>query len=528
MVGRSKAAKDETGKDTGDSGPTFSYFSLHSWWGRTGLLSLLVLAVAASWQYLKAIEIAGRFGLAESHRPFSRTAGWTVVSEYPRIYVQDDFLSSEECEMLKKQVSGRLEPAKVVEKEENKYDQQVNVRNNQQIWLGYEEERDTPAIYEILKRMHRAARFPDDDAEALQIGHYGVDEKYEMHPDSDPRNAVARPATLITYLNDVEEGGETLFPLGNRSACTMQWRQDDAGNRRFGIQNCCDRQELLRIAAKKGRAVLFFNHDTTGQLDYLSEHAACQVKRGEKWIAQRWFRFEPYQRLVHPLDPRFDGLPLRLPQPHLGVRVVSQKLPNIYLIEDFLSDSECQALVDLMQQLPGFQEEGQMRHWASAASAELVEKISQRLSAAVLMPEQTGEALQMGRYASGDHQGFHFDNPTENESNPRVWTVILYLTGDGSVGDNAEGATIFPSGWCRSSLQQCCHMGAQELRKAMFKGEQVHFGRPYLIPPRKGRALLFRSLSTSGVHDPSALHGSCPSGSEGKIVAQKWFRQRPQ
>ena len=26
------------------------------------------------------------------------------------------------------------------------------------------------AIYQILKRMHRAALFPDDDAEALQIG----------------------------------------------------------------------------------------------------------------------------------------------------------------------------------------------------------------------------------------------------------------------------------------------------------------------------------------------------------------------
>lgn len=372
--------------------------------------------------------------------------------------------------MLKKQVSGRLEPAKVVEKEENKYDQQVNVRNNQQIWLGYEEERDTPAIYQILKRMHRAALFPDDDAEALQIGHYGVAEKYEMHPDSDPRNDVARPATLITYLNDVEEGGETLFPLGNRSACTMQWRQDDVGNQRFGIQNCCDRRELLRIAAKKGRAVLFFNHDTMGQLDYLSEHAACQVKRGEKWIAQRWFRFEPYQRLVHPRDPRFDGLPLVPLQPaQLGApkrpRVVSQKSPSIYFIEELLSASECQALVDLMQQLPGFKEEGQMRHWVDSAPESLLEKISQRLRAAVLMPEDTGEALQLGRYAPGDHQGFHFDNPTENESNPRVWTVIVYLTGDGSVGDTAEGATIFPSGWCRSSLLECCQQGAQQLRK---------------------------------------------------------------
>eukprot|EP00435_Cladocopium_sp_Y103_P057505 s560_g19.t2 len=468
MVGPSKASKEsEAGKDVGPS------VWLRSRWGRS---SLVVLALAVSWRYLEAVK--SRFGelLAGPSRSQIQAVpvpaswriepwpGWTVVSEYPRVYVQDDFLSNEECEMLKTQVSGRLEPAKVVEKEENKYDQQVNVRNNQQIWLGYEEERDTFAIYQILKRMHRAARFPDDDAEALQIGHYGVAEKYEMHPDSDPRNGVARPATLIAYLNDVEEGGETLFPLGNRSACTMQWRQDDAGNQRFGIQNCCDREELLRITAKKGRAVLFLNHDTTGKLDYLSEHAACQVKQGEKWIAQRWFRFEPYQRLIHPQDPRFDGLPL-VSQHAIGAipRVISQKSPNIYLVEDFLSPSEGQALVDLMQHLPGFKEEGQTRHWVDSASmhshAELLEKISQRLRAAVLMPEDTGEALQLGGYAPGDHQGFHFDNPTENESNPRAWTVIMYLTGDGSVGDNAEGATIFPSGWCRSNLLECCRQG---------------------------------------------------------------------
>ncbi|CAE7428833.1 P4H3 [Symbiodinium sp. CCMP2456] len=149
---------------------------------------------------------------------------WRVVSQFPRIYVQDGFLSEPECEILKQQVAGRLEPAKVVEKADNKFDEQVSVRNNRQIWLNYTQERDDPDVFHLLKRMHRASRIPDDDAEALQIGHYGVGEKYETHQDSDPRNDVARPATLIVYLNDVEEGGETLFPLGNRNDCTMQWR----------------------------------------------------------------------------------------------------------------------------------------------------------------------------------------------------------------------------------------------------------------------------------------------------------------
>eukprot|EP00439_Symbiodinium_sp_Y106_P048077 s1171_g6.t1 len=229
---------------------------------------------------------------------------WRVVSQFPRIYVQDGFLSEPECEILKQQVAGRLEPAKVVQKADNKFDEQVSVRNNRQIWLNYTQERDDPDVFHLLKRMHRASRIPDDDAEALQIGHYGVGEKYETHQDSDPGNDVARPATLIVYLNDVEDGGETLFPLGNRQDCTMQWRAAADGSSVFGASACCDRSDLLRVSPKKGRAVLFFNHDAAGRKDRMAEHAACPVKQGEKWIAQRWFRYEPYQRLVHPLDLR--------------------------------------------------------------------------------------------------------------------------------------------------------------------------------------------------------------------------------
>ncbi|CAE7649298.1 P4H6 [Symbiodinium pilosum] len=84
-------------------------------------------------------------------------------------------------------VTRMLEPAKVVQKADNQYDEQVSVRNNRQIWLNYSQEQNIPEVFHLLKRMHRAARIPDDDAEALQIGHYGIGEKYETHQDSDPK-----------------------------------------------------------------------------------------------------------------------------------------------------------------------------------------------------------------------------------------------------------------------------------------------------------------------------------------------------
>ncbi|CAJ1371738.1 unnamed protein product [Effrenium voratum] len=318
----------------------------------------------------------------------SSPSEWRVLSEFPRIYVADGFLSHQECDVLRSQVAGRLEPAKVVEKEENKYDQQAKVRNNKQIWLNRTEERDLPEVFHILKRMHRAALIPEDDAEALQIGHYSVEEKYETHQDSDPRSGVARPATMIVYLNDVEEGGETLFPLSHRRECNMRWRRDAEGNQRFGIQNCCDREDLLRISAKKGRAVLFFNHDMGGDRDILAEHAACPVKQGEKWIAQRWFRYQPYQRLIHPLDARFDGLPLVPTGGSRELRVLSQKAPSVYLIEDFLGEEEVQLLLSLL----GDARERWVSHEETRSS--VLNAVVKRMHQAVRLPE-TAASLRL-------------------------------------------------------------------------------------------------------------------------------------
>ncbi|CAE7683902.1 unnamed protein product [Symbiodinium sp. CCMP2456] len=50
-------------------------------------------------------------------------------------------------------------------------------------------------------------------------------------------------------------------------------------------------------------------------------------------------------------------------------------------------------------------------------------------------------------------RGFHVDNDPADAG--RQWTVILYLSGDGSLGAHAEGATIFPDGWCRRLAEFC-------------------------------------------------------------------------
>src|SRR5690606_41544266 len=98
-----------------------------------------------------------------------------------------------------------------------------------------------------------------------------VGAEYQAHHDyfhlDQPGQAVLlqlggqRVASLVVYLNDVEAGGETTFPL-------------------------CG----LAVAPRKGSAVYFAYTDAQSRTDPLSFHAGAPVQRGEKWIVTRWMR----------------------------------------------------------------------------------------------------------------------------------------------------------------------------------------------------------------------------------------------
>jgi len=465
--------------------------------------------------------------LPQEELPTTQNLEWRFISQTPRIFVMDDFLSPEECDFLRNLVTGRLEPAKVVQKADNKWDMQTQVRNNKQIWLTADEERSIPLLRHIIKRLHRAARIPDDDAEALQIGHYDVGEKYELHLDTDPSNDVPRPATLIIYLNEAESGGETLFPTNveARASCTG-WHEGADGSSVYGIAHCCSTEDpnWLKIPTKTGRAVLFWNHDLAGIKDRRAEHGACPVKQGEKWIAQRWFRFDPYQNIVHPPDPRFDGLPSMGPPGsgsvptallpgRLEARVISQKVPRIYLLEDLLNPQECKHLVSLAPSLDAYEENGMERRWVPPkveSEDPVVMAVVKRMHRVALVPEAHGELLQLGHLRAGAAVQLHLDTAPDHAL-VRPFSLLVYLDGDG--GSGTAGGTVFPMGRCQD-LQECCNLAAHTNRE----------GGPIVIPPKAGRAVLFASHRLDGKLDGAAVHGSCPAGPHGKWVAQRWFR----
>ena len=71
----------------------------------------------------------------------------------------------------------------------------------------------------------------------LQVLRYDIGQKYGAHTDSLIDDS-ARLATVLLYLNDVEEGGETAFPDGSK------WRSPDLAEAR-NCGHCMGREGNL-------------------------------------------------------------------------------------------------------------------------------------------------------------------------------------------------------------------------------------------------------------------------------------------
>lgn len=76
----------------------------------------------------------------------------------------------------------------------------------------------------------------------------------------------SRFATILFYLNEGMEGGETSFP---------RWLNGETN-------------EVLKVKPEVGKAILFYNQLPDGNYDERSEHAALPVTKGEKWLTNLW------------------------------------------------------------------------------------------------------------------------------------------------------------------------------------------------------------------------------------------------
>ncbi|KAL8168396.1 hypothetical protein V2J09_009895 [Rumex salicifolius] len=183
-----------------------------------------------------------------------RSDQWVeLISWEPRAFVYHNFLSKEESEYLIELAKPHMQKSSVVDTATGKG---VDSRHG----------------------------FPDH-GEGLQVLHYEEGQKYEPHydyflDDFNTHNGGQRIATVLMYLTDVEEGGETVFPnaVGNHSAVPYWDKLSECG--KGGIS----------VRPKTGDALLFWSMKPDGSLDPLSLHAGCPVIKGNKWSSTKWMR----------------------------------------------------------------------------------------------------------------------------------------------------------------------------------------------------------------------------------------------
>ncbi|KAF2947764.1 probable prolyl 4-hydroxylase 3 [Oryza sativa Japonica Group] len=216
-----------------------------------------------------------------------RGAQWTeVISWEPRAFVYHNFLSKEECDYLIGLAKPHMVKSTVVDSTTGK-SKDSRVRTSSGMFL--QRGRDK-VIRAIEKRIADYTFIPMEHGEGLQVLHYEVGQKYEPHFDYfldeyNTKNGGQRMATLLMYLSDVEEGGETIFPDANVNSSSLPWYNE--------LSECA--RKGLAVKPKMGDALLFWSMKPDATLDPLSLHGGCPVIKGNKWSSTKWMHVREYK-----------------------------------------------------------------------------------------------------------------------------------------------------------------------------------------------------------------------------------------
>uniref|UniRef100_A0A3Q1AML0 procollagen-proline 4-dioxygenase n=1 Tax=Amphiprion ocellaris TaxID=80972 RepID=A0A3Q1AML0_AMPOC len=158
--------------------------------------------------------------------------------DHPRIVRYHNIVSDKEMEKVKELAKPRVSPS-----------------------IAYED----PVVDKINQRIEDITGLDITTADDLQVANYGIGGQYEPHLDFrqefEELGSGNRIATWLLYMSDVPAGGATVFT--------------EVG---------------AAVQPIKGTAVFWYNLFPSGEGDYRTEHAACPVLVGSKWVSNKWIR----------------------------------------------------------------------------------------------------------------------------------------------------------------------------------------------------------------------------------------------
>lgn len=137
-------------------------------------------------------------------------------------------------------------------------------------------------VPEFIFKANKLLGKPITTFEEPQVVRYEMGQQFSFHYDAIPKSMLdssgQRVATLLVYLNDVKNGGATVFKDLN-----------------------------IQVRPKKGKALLFFPSLAEGKSDERTMHAG-QVAMDTKFIAQIWIHERDYTPAVPKGTSHADGI----------------------------------------------------------------------------------------------------------------------------------------------------------------------------------------------------------------------------
>lgn len=190
-----------------------------------------------------------------------------------------NFLSNEECDAIINFSNKKgMEKSKVYSQTNNGTSLiNLNDRISEQLWLNESNTNENSNIQNIVNKIHTLnesiTKIPKINQENIQVVKYNKCGYYKEHYDACSydaekcknmnNNSGQRITTLLIYLNDNFDGGETKFT---------------------------HEKVKLNVKPEKGMAILFYNVSSKDNdiVHPLSLHTGSELLSGEKWICNVW------------------------------------------------------------------------------------------------------------------------------------------------------------------------------------------------------------------------------------------------
>ena len=234
---------------------------------RDWVMALSSLQEAAAQDHAAAAQIALLEAMAiDSNGNPTLTVTPNIISASPFVASFKQVLTTTECDYLIRLATPMLHPSMIVDPRTGAM-RPDPVRKSDAAMFAWAAE--DLVVHAINRRIAAVSGTAVEAGEPLQVLCYAPGQEYRPHYDALPSGANQRTVTLLVFLNDAYEGGETCFPKSG-----------------------------IRFRGKVGDALMFRNTLPNGQPDPASLHAGAPVTSGTKYIASRWIHQHAFARLT--------------------------------------------------------------------------------------------------------------------------------------------------------------------------------------------------------------------------------------